>query len=70
MKISQNSPKKTQKSLEPREGSRRNHECFHTTVTPGFSKENPMHLICVPGSDFHTYDGQMSVILQEIAQIV
>jgi hypothetical protein len=31
MKIPQNSPKKTRKSLEPREGNRRNHECFHTT---------------------------------------
>jgi hypothetical protein len=30
-KIPQKDPKKTQKSLEPREENRRNHECFHTT---------------------------------------
>jgi hypothetical protein len=29
-----------------------------------------MHLICVPGSKFHTYDRQMSVISQDIAQNV
>jgi hypothetical protein len=27
-----------------------------------------MHLICVPGSQFHTYDRLMSVISQYIAQ--
>jgi hypothetical protein len=27
-----------------------------------------MHLICVPGSQFHTYDRLMSVISQDIAQ--
>jgi hypothetical protein len=27
-----------------------------------FSVENRMHLICVPGSQFHTYDRLMSVI--------
>jgi hypothetical protein len=29
-----------------------------------------MHLICVPGSQFHTYDRLMSVISQGIAQNV
>jgi hypothetical protein len=29
-----------------------------------------MHLICVPGSQFHTYDRLMSVISQDIAQNV
>jgi hypothetical protein len=29
-----------------------------------FSEENRMHLICVPGSQFHTYDRHMSVISQ------
>jgi deoxyhypusine synthase len=33
-----------------------------------FSVENRMHLICVPGSQFHTYDRLMSVISQDIAQ--
>jgi hypothetical protein len=27
-----------------------------------FSEENRMHLICVPGPEFHTYDRLMSVI--------
>jgi GTP cyclohydrolase II len=35
-----------------------------------FSEENRMHLICVLGSEFHTYDRQMSVISQDIAQNV
>jgi hypothetical protein len=35
-----------------------------------FSVENRMHLICVPGSQFHTYDKLMSVISQDIAQNV
>jgi hypothetical protein len=35
-----------------------------------FSVENRMHLICVPGSQFHTYDRLMSVISQDIAQNV
>jgi hypothetical protein len=35
-----------------------------------FSVENRMHLICVPGSQFHTYDRLMSVISQDIAQKV
>jgi hypothetical protein len=35
-----------------------------------FSEENRMHLICVPGSQFHTYDRLMSVISQDIAQNV
>jgi hypothetical protein len=35
-----------------------------------FFKENRMHLICVPGSKFHTYDRQMSVISQDIVQNV
>jgi hypothetical protein len=35
-----------------------------------FSVENRMHLICVPGSQFHTYDRLMSVISQDIAQDV
>jgi hypothetical protein len=29
-----------------------------------------MHLICVPGSQFHTYDRLMSAISQDIAQDV
>jgi hypothetical protein len=33
-----------------------------------FSEENRMHLICVPRSQFHTYDRLMSVISQDIAQ--
>jgi hypothetical protein len=33
-----------------------------------FSEENRMHLICVPGSKFHTYDRLMSVISQNNAQ--
>jgi hypothetical protein len=33
-----------------------------------FSVENRMHLICVPGSQFHTYDRLMSVISQDNAQ--
>jgi hypothetical protein len=33
-----------------------------------FFEENRMHLICVPGSKFHTYDRLMSVISQDIAQ--
>jgi GTP cyclohydrolase II len=33
-----------------------------------FSKENRMHLICVPGSQFHTYDRLMSVISQNNVQ--
>jgi hypothetical protein len=33
-----------------------------------FSVENRMHLICAPGSHFHTYDRLMSVISQDIAQ--
>jgi hypothetical protein len=33
-----------------------------------FSVENQMHLICVPGSQFDTYDRLMSVISQDIAQ--
>jgi GTP cyclohydrolase II len=33
-----------------------------------FSVENRMHLICVPGSQFHTYNRLMSVISQDIAQ--
>jgi hypothetical protein len=33
-----------------------------------FSVENRMHLICVPGSQFHTYDRLMSVISQDTAQ--
>jgi GTP cyclohydrolase II len=39
-------------------------------VTPVFSEENRMHLICVLGSKFHTYDRLMSVISQDIAQNV
>jgi hypothetical protein len=35
-----------------------------------FSKENRMHLICVPGSQFHTYDRLMSVISQNNAKNV
>jgi hypothetical protein len=35
-----------------------------------FSEENRLHLICVPGSQFHTYDRLMSVISQDIAQNV
>jgi hypothetical protein len=35
-----------------------------------FSVENRMHLICVPGAQFHTYDRLMSVISQDIAQNV
>jgi hypothetical protein len=35
-----------------------------------FSVENRMHLICVPGSQFHTYDRLMSVISQDTAQNV
>jgi hypothetical protein len=35
-----------------------------------FSEESRMHLICVPGSQFHTYDRLMSVISQDIAQNV
>jgi hypothetical protein len=35
-----------------------------------FSEENRLHLICVPGSQFHTYDRLMSVISQNNAQIV
>jgi hypothetical protein len=35
-----------------------------------FSVENRMHLICVPRSQFHTYDRLMSVISQDIAQNV
>jgi hypothetical protein len=35
-----------------------------------FSEENRMHLICVPGSQFPTYDRLMSVISQNNAQIV
>jgi hypothetical protein len=35
-----------------------------------FSVENRMHLICVPGSQFHTYDRLMSVISQDIAKNV
>jgi hypothetical protein len=35
-----------------------------------FSIENRMHLICVPGSQFHTYDRLMSVISQDIPQNV
>jgi hypothetical protein len=30
-KIPQKDSKKTEKSLEPREGNQRNHECFNTT---------------------------------------
>jgi hypothetical protein len=33
-----------------------------------FSDENRMHLICVPGSEFQTYDRLMSVISQNNAQ--
>jgi hypothetical protein len=33
-----------------------------------FSVENRMHLICVAGSKFHTYDRLMSVISQDTAQ--
>jgi hypothetical protein len=33
-----------------------------------FSEENRMHLICVTGSKFHTYDRLMSVISQNNAQ--
>jgi hypothetical protein len=32
LKSNENSPKKTQKTLEPQEGNRRNHESFHTVV--------------------------------------
>jgi hypothetical protein len=35
-----------------------------------FFEENRMHLICVLGSQFHTYDRLMSVISQDIAQNV
>jgi hypothetical protein len=35
-----------------------------------FSEENRMHLICVPGSEFHTYDRLITVISQDIAQNV
>jgi hypothetical protein len=35
-----------------------------------FSEENRMYLICVPGSEFHTYDTIMSVISQNDAQNV
>jgi hypothetical protein len=40
----------------------------YCVVSHPFFKENRMHLICVPGSQFHTYDRQMSVISQDIAQ--
>jgi retron-type reverse transcriptase len=33
-----------------------------------FSVEDRMHLICVPGSKFHTYDRLMSVISQDTTQ--
>jgi hypothetical protein len=33
-----------------------------------FFEENQMHLICVPESQFNTYDRLMSVISQNIAQ--
>jgi hypothetical protein len=33
-----------------------------------FFEENRMHLICVPGSEFHTYDRLMSVISENNAQ--
>jgi hypothetical protein len=33
-----------------------------------FCEENRMHLICVPGSEFHTYDRLMSVISQNNAK--
>jgi hypothetical protein len=46
-----------------RPGRTRRREC-HTR----FSEENRMHLICVPGSQFHTYDRLMNVISQDIAQ--
>jgi hypothetical protein len=35
-----------------------------------FSVENRMHLICMPGSQFHTYHRLMCVISQDIAQNV
>jgi hypothetical protein len=35
-----------------------------------FFRRNRMHLICVPGSEIHTYDRQMGVISQYIAQNV
>jgi hypothetical protein len=48
--------------LKPKSGKR--HFLCHTH----FSEENRMHLICVPGSQFHTYNRLMSVISQDIAQ--
>jgi hypothetical protein len=45
----------------------RQDEAFSTSHTR-FSVENRMHLICVPGSQFHTYDRFMSVISQDVAQ--
>jgi lipid II:glycine glycyltransferase (peptidoglycan interpeptide bridge formation enzyme) len=35
-----------------------------------FSEENRMHIICVPGLEFHTYDRLMSAISQNNAQNV
>jgi hypothetical protein len=40
--------------------------CCHTR----FSEENRMHLICVLGLEFHTYDRLKSVISQNNAQNV
>jgi hypothetical protein len=48
--------------LKPKSAKR--HFLCHTH----FSEENRMHLICVPGSQFHTYNRLMSVISQDIAQ--
>jgi hypothetical protein len=39
-------------------------------VSHPFFRRNRMHLICVPGSEFHTYDILMSVISQNNAQNV
>jgi hypothetical protein len=50
--------------LKPKSGKR--HFLCHTR----FSEENRMHLICVQGSKFHTYDRLISVISQDIAQNV
>jgi hypothetical protein len=40
-------------------------ECIEILLLPAvtrFYKENRMHLICAPGSEFHTNDRQKSVI--------
>jgi hypothetical protein len=46
--------------------TRKSVELCHTC----FSEENRMHLICVLGLEFHTYDRLMSVISQNNSQNV